>query len=84
MIDEQIRRVLADNGRMPVDVATLADDADLYRAGLSSRACVSVMLALEEVFDVEFPEDMLRKATFGSVAAVRVAITELLSEGREG
>ena len=76
MIDE-IRQVLAEHGRMPVDVDSLSDDADLYQAGLTSHASVNVMLALEDAFDIEFPDEMLRKSTFESVAAIQDALIEL-------
>ncbi|MFZ0666792.1 MAG: acyl carrier protein [Acidimicrobiales bacterium] len=75
--DEQIRRVLAEHARLPVDVSTLDDHADLFQAGMTSHASVNVMLALEEAFDVEFPESMLRKATFESVSAIRSALAAL-------
>ena len=78
-VDEQIRKVLAEHARLPVDVATLDDHADLFQAGMTSHASVNVMLALEEAFDVEFPESMLRKATFESVAAIRSALTDLVA-----
>ncbi len=35
------------------------------------------MLALEDAFDVEFPDELLRKSTFASVGAIRSALTEL-------
>lgn len=76
-MDDEIRAVLAEHARLAVDVATLADDADLYEVGLTSHASVSVMLALEDAFDVEFPDRMLRKSTFGSVGGIRAAIGEL-------
>ncbi len=76
-MDEAIRTILADHGHLPVDVAKLRDEDDLYQAGMTSHASVNVMLALEDEFDIEFPEPMLRKSTFESVAAIRVAISEL-------
>ncbi len=76
-MDEAIRRILADHGRLAVPVADLADDADLYRAGLASHASVNVMLALEDHFDVEFPEGMLRKQTFESIVAIKAALAQL-------
>jgi acyl carrier protein len=79
MIDATIREVLAAQGNLAGDPATIADDADLYAAGLTSHASVNVMLALEDAFDVEFPEQMMRKATFASVAVIRAAMEELLS-----
>lgn len=76
-VDEQIRRVLAEHARLPVEVGTLSDQSDLFQAGMTSHASVNVMLALEEAFDVEFPESMLRKATFESVSSIRSALAEL-------
>lgn len=76
-MDDEIRAVLAEHARLAVDVSTLGDDTDLYEVGLTSHASVNVMLALEDAFDVEFPDRMLRKSTFGSVAGIRAAIGEL-------
>ena len=82
-MDETIRTILADHGHLPVDMATLRDEDDLYQFGMTSHASVNVMLALEDEFDVEFPEAMLRKSTFESVAAIRIALGELIgSEAR--
>jgi acyl carrier protein len=75
-----IREVVAQHARLAVDVATLADDGDLYQAGMSSHASVNLMLALEERFEIEFPERMLRRRSFESVAAIRGAVQELLQE----
>jgi len=76
-MDEKIRTILSEHGRFPVDVATIKDDEDLFDAGMTSHASVNVMLALEEEFDLEFPEIMLRKSTFESVVAIRAALLEL-------
>lgn len=75
-----IRQVLRDHARLPVDADTLADDADLFQAGMSSHASVNVMLALEDTFDVEFPDAMLRRTVFESVAAIASAVSELRSQ----
>ena len=75
--NDLIRRVLKEHGRLAGDVATLALDADLYQAGMTSHASVNVMLALEGEFDVEFPDHMLKRDVFGSISAIRAAIDEL-------
>ena len=54
--DPQIRGVLREHARLPVDVDTLDDDADLFAAGMTSHASVNLMLALEDAFDLEFPD----------------------------
>ena len=77
MTKEAIRKILKDQGRLSVDVATLADDADLYQAGMTSHASVNIMLALEGEFDVEFPDRMLKRSVFESIASISAAIEEL-------
>ena len=77
-IDDAIRKVLAEFGKIPVDVSTLDEDADIFEAGMTSHASVNVVLALEEAFDIEFPQAMLRRSTFESVSAIREAISELV------
>jgi acyl carrier protein len=76
-MNEKIRQAIRDHGRMPVDVDTLPDDADLYQAGMTSHASVNVMLALEDAFDIEFPDRMLQRSVFESVSAIAAALTEL-------
>lgn len=76
-VETTIRSILSKHGRLPCDVGSLAEGADLYAAGLKSFASVQVMLALEEAFDVEFPERMLNRTTFSSIDAMSRAVTEL-------
>jgi acyl carrier protein len=76
-ITSDIRAILREHARLAVDVNTLADEADLYAAGMTSHASVNLMLALEDKFEVEFPERMLRRRAFENVAAIRAAIEEL-------
>lgn len=52
-------------------------DADLYQAGMTSHASVNVMLALEGEFDVEFPDHMLKRNVFNSIASINAALEEL-------
>lgn len=74
---EQIRQILKNHGRLPIEVDQLAADADLYQAGMTSHASVNVMLALEDHFDIEFPDNMLTPSVFESIASIEAAITEL-------
>ena len=81
-MQDAIRAILREHGRLAVDVASLADDADLYRAGMTSHATVNVMLALEESFGIEIPDTMMRKSTFQSVAGIRTAIVTITSNAQ--
>jgi acyl carrier protein len=74
---DRIRKILAEHGRLSKDAITLAEDADLYQAGMTSHASVNVMLALEGEFEIEFPDHMLKRSVFESMTAMKTAISEL-------
>jgi acyl carrier protein len=74
---QAIREILAHHGRLSVDIQTLSDETDLHHAGLTSLATVGVMLALEERFDIEFPDSKLSRATFRSISTLAETISEL-------
>lgn len=77
---DTIRRLVDEQGRLPVGAAALDDDADLYASGLTSFAAVQLMLALEEAFDIEFPDRMLNRKSFASIAAIAGCLRELKTE----
>ncbi len=79
-MNDQIRGLLQEHLQLSADISSLADDADLYAAGLSSFATVHLMLGLEETFDVEFPDRMLQRKTFESIASIQAAVSELIAE----
>jgi acyl carrier protein len=79
-LTDEIRTVIREHGRLPVDVASLADDADLFQAGMTSHASVNVMLGLEDAFDIEFPDSMLKRSVFESIASIRSALEALAVE----
>lgn len=73
----QIREVLAAHARLGTPVSAIKDDSDLYAAGMTSHASVNVMLALEDLFDVEFPDELLRRSTFASINSIGEAIDSI-------
>lgn len=80
-MEQEIRAIVTEHGRLSVDVSTLDRDASLYQAGLTSHASVNFMLALEDHFGIEFPERMLRRRTFETIAAIQAAVEELTGRG---
>jgi acyl carrier protein len=74
---QTIRRSVREHGRLSKDVDALGSESDLYEAGMTSHASVNVMLALEGEFDIEFPDHMLKRSVFESIAAINAAIGEL-------
>lgn len=81
LVEAGVRDVLSQFGRLPVDVAGLGRDDDLYAAGLTSHASVTVMLGCEDTFDLEFPQAMLAKGTFATIASITTALTGLGATG---
>ncbi len=73
-MNERIRTILGRVGRLPVPVKGLGDDSDLHAAGLTSFGTVEVMLSIEDEFGIEFPEEMITRARFSSIAAIGEAI----------
>jgi acyl carrier protein len=80
----QIRSVLAQHGRLSTSADALAPDDDLFAAGLSSHASVNVMLAIEDAFDVEFPDSMLNRSVFSTINAIANAVGQLQGEPAAG
>ncbi|MDI7861813.1 acyl carrier protein [Rhizobiaceae bacterium n13] len=77
-MNETIRGLLTKLGGLPVSLDQLADDADLYAAGLSSFASVQLMLGIEEAFDIEFPDNLLNRKSFASIAAIEKTVQSII------
>lgn len=81
LLIRQVRQIIADHARLPGDAATdLPSSASLYDAGMTSHASVSVMLAVEDHFDIEFPDSMLTRSVFESIDAIVTALTQLQAQ----
>ncbi|MDH3208168.1 MAG: acyl carrier protein [Gemmatimonadota bacterium] len=78
MYHDQIRNIIASHGRLSVDIVELKDDSDLYDAGLTSLITVNLLLAIEDHFDVEFPDELLSRRTFQSIGALAEAVEDLV------
>lgn len=78
-MNETIRGLVAKFGGLPVAIDQIADDADLYAAGLSSFASVQLMLGIEEAFDIEFPDNLLNRKSFASISAIEKTVNIILA-----
>lgn len=75
---ETVQRILDLHAKMTVPASGLALDDDLYAAGMTSHASVNVMLAVEDAFEIEFPDELLTKATFCTIGSITCAVQGLL------
>jgi acyl carrier protein len=76
-VKDQIRAILGAHAKLSTDASSVGDSDDLYAAGMTSHASVTVMLACEDEWDIEFPQQLLKKSTFASVNAIAAALAEL-------
>ena len=78
-MEDRLRDIITKFGRLPIAVDTLRSDDDLYEAGLSSLASVNLMLAIEDAFDVEFPDHLLTRRSFQSISSLTGVVAGLKS-----
>lgn len=79
-MNDRIRQILAESGRLAVPVESLSDDADLFAAGLDSLAIVNVLMSIEEQFDIELPDELLSRRSFSSIATIARVVTDLTEQ----
>jgi acyl carrier protein len=76
-ITSEIRDLILTHSGLDRSGLNIMDDTDLYELGMKSFASVQLMLALEKVFGVNFPDEMLNKSTFCSISAIRTSVRAL-------
>lgn len=76
-MNELVRHMIDEHGRLPIAARDLSTNSDLYEIGLTSFAAVQVMLALEEALGIQFPERMLRRGTFASISSIVASLRQL-------
>lgn len=79
---DDVRQILQDHARLTVPATELEPAADLYVAGMTSHASVNVMLAVEDHFDIEFPDGMLKPSVFASMDAIVAAVEQVRAQER--
>ena len=74
-LKDRIRQIVKDHsGIRLANGDELRDSTDLYRAGMNSHASVILMIALENEFELEFPDGMLSRDVFESIDAIASAV----------
>jgi D-alanine--poly(phosphoribitol) ligase subunit 2 len=75
---EDIRNILARNEALAPVVGQISEDDNLFDKGLDSFGSVQLMLALEEHFDVEFPDHLLSRKSFSTLRSIRETVSGLV------
>ena len=76
-MEERLRKILGSIGGLATPIDRIASTDDLFAAGLTSLATISVLIAIEEEFVVEIPDSLLRRETFRTVATLMDVIERL-------
>jgi acyl carrier protein len=74
---ERIRQIVREHAGLGSAFEKVDSSTDLYRAGMTSYASVVLMIALENEFDLEFPDTMLSRNVFESIDSIAAAIESL-------
>ncbi len=77
MLTDDLKQLVLRHARLDGDADSIGADTDLYARGLTSLACVNLMLALEDRYDVEFSDALLKRETFTSIASIARALDAL-------
>ena len=80
MVEKDVRQLIETHGRLSADLAELDGGSDLYDKGLTSLITVNLLLAIEDHFDVEFPDNLLSRRTFQSIDTLTDAVRELIRQ----
>jgi acyl carrier protein len=80
-LKDRIRTIVSNHARLGLPLSQIGDSIDLYRAGMTSYASVQLMMALEDAFGIEFPDNMLSREVFANINAMAHAVEEVLQAG---
>ncbi|SDA14152.1 acyl carrier protein [Methylobacterium sp. UNC378MF] len=79
-IAQDIREILGSNEAFSGKADRLSEDDSLFDLGLDSFGSVQLMLALEERFNIEFPDELLNRKSFSTIRAIREAVSTLIQQ----
>jgi len=74
---DRIRKIVTNNSGLGLKSESVNDRTNLYQSGMTSYASVVLMIALENEFDLEFPDGMLSRSVFESIDTIANAIESL-------
>lgn len=73
-----IRQILARDEALAPLADQISEDDNLFEKGMSSFGSVQLMLALEERFDIEFPDHYLNRRSFSTIRNIRSTLESLV------
>ncbi|MER5214821.1 phosphopantetheine-binding protein [Streptomyces sp. NPDC002838] len=76
-IEMRLRALVLEDSKTGQLRDTLTFDTDLWNSGMDSMASVRLLVAIEEEFGIEFPDELLTRSTFTSITTMASAVRSL-------
>ncbi|CAA2136492.1 MULTISPECIES: acyl carrier protein [Methylobacterium] len=77
VLPEDIRDTLKSVAALTEVVDSLGEDDNLFDRGLDSFGSVQLMLALEERYNIEFPDNLLNRRSFSTIRIIVETVSKL-------
>lgn len=78
-LTSRIRDLIAENSEIG-QLEAIGDDDDLFVAGLQSLDCVRILVAVEDEFEIELPNDKIERSIFASISNLTALVAEFAPE----
>lgn len=72
---ESVRELITENSEIEVTGA-VGNDEDLFELGMQSLDCVRILVAVEDEFEIELPNERIERSMFATVANLSATIAE--------
>lgn len=73
-----IRSIVIREAQLSMDAQKISDTMSLDDAGITSLARMNIVLALEDHFQITFPDEVMTRNNFASIAAVSKTVNDVL------
>lgn len=70
----EVRDLVVAQAHLPPSSDSISDTTDLDDAGLTSVTRMNVIIAIEEHYEIQFPDEMLTRETFQSIQSIFNAV----------
>lgn len=77
VLPEDIRETLKSVAALSEVIDSLGEDDNLFDKGLDSFGSVQLMLALEERYNIEFPDSLLNRRSFSTIRIMVETVSKL-------
>ncbi|WP_019905765.1 acyl carrier protein [Methylobacterium sp. 77] len=74
---QDVRETLKGVAALSETVDAIGEDDNLFDKGLDSFGSVQLMLALEERFNIEFPDNLLNRRSFSTIRIIVETVSKL-------